>query len=113
MLPVLHHLPELAQTHVHFIFCHPFLLWAGCGALLAILAGTEDTNLIKRSDPKTHQRLQREIQEFLAPEPYPDAAVLARLDDRFIEKNLSPGGSADLLAATYFLYFLSSLTNCR
>ena len=85
---------------------------AGCGALLAILAGTEDTNLIKRSDPKTHQRLQREIQEFLAPEPYPDAAALARLDDRFIEKNLSPGGSADLLAATYFLYFLSSLTNC-
>ena len=28
MLPVLHHLPELAQTHVHLILCHPFLLWA-------------------------------------------------------------------------------------
>ena len=26
--PVLHHLPELAQTHVHLILCHPFLLWA-------------------------------------------------------------------------------------
>lgn len=86
---------------------------AGCGALLAILAGTEDTNLIKRSDPKTHKRLQQEIQELLAAAPYPEEAVLAQLDDRFIEKNLSPGGSADLLAATYFLYFLSSLTNCR
>ena len=28
------------------------------------------------------------------------------VDEEFIEKNLSPGGAADLLAATYFLYFL-------
>ena len=31
---------------------------------------------------------------------------LEQLDRQFIEKNLSPGGSADLLAATYFLHFL-------
>ena len=30
---------------------------------------------------------------------------LLRLDREFIRENLSPGGSADLLALTYFLYF--------
>ncbi len=31
--------------------------------------------------------------------------TLLRLDREFIRENLSPGGSADLLALTYFLYF--------
>ena len=84
---------------------------AGCGALLAIMAQAEDTNLIKRSDPDSHKALQEELRVLLEKDPYPDAATLAQLDDRFIEKNLSPGGSADLLAASYFLHFLSSLTN--
>ena len=26
-----------------------------------------------------------------------------KMDERFIEKNLSPGGAADLLAITYFI----------
>lgn len=84
---------------------------AGCGALLAIMAQAEDTNLIKRSDPDAHRALQQELRNLIAGDPYPDAATLAQLDDRFIEKNLSPGGSADLLAASYFLHFLSGLTN--
>ena len=47
----------------------------------------------------------------LAENPYPGRDILEQLDDRFIQKNLSPGGSADLLAASYFLYFLHALTN--
>ena len=35
--------------------------------------------------------------------PYPNLSDIRRLDDRFIRQNLSPGGSADLLAATLFL----------
>jgi triphosphoribosyl-dephospho-CoA synthetase len=44
--------------------------------------------------------------EHLANEPYPNEATLLEPDSKFIKKNLSPGGSADLLALTYFLYFL-------
>ena len=83
---------------------------AGCGALLAIMAQVDDTNLIKRSSPDAHRALQQELQSLLAQTPYPDEAVLAQLDDRFIERNLSPGGSADLLAASFFLHFLRALT---
>ena len=32
---------------------------------------------------------------------------LRALNDLFVEKNISPGGSADLLAVTYFLHFLT------
>jgi triphosphoribosyl-dephospho-CoA synthetase len=33
------------------------------------------------------------------------------LDEEFIKRNLSPGGCADLLAATYFLHKLEKKTS--
>ena len=80
---------------------------AGAAALLAILAHTDDTNLITRSDRETQQSTAKSLAEMLEKDPYPDGEKLAELDRRFVEKNLSPGGSADLLALTLFLYFLS------
>jgi triphosphoribosyl-dephospho-CoA synthetase len=79
---------------------------AGCAALLAMLTETADTNLIARSDYETQQRIAREIRVLLETEPFPDPQRLQELDRVFVEKNLSPGGTADLLALTYFLYFL-------
>ena len=79
---------------------------AGCATLLAILASTDDTNMIARSDVQTQLAVRRQITQLLQEDPYPGKETLEELDDRFIRKNLSPGGSADLLAATYFLYFL-------
>ena len=38
-------------------------------------------------------------------------AALAALDDRFMAENLSPGGSADLLALTYLLHFITTEGN--
>ena len=35
-------------------------------------------------------------------------AALRALDDRFIAANLSPGGSADLLALCYLLHFFKT-----
>ena len=78
---------------------------AGCGALLAILAHSTDTNIIARSSRKRQLALVDELNALLAQTPYPDEAVLAALDDRFIAEHLSPGGSADLLALTYLLHF--------
>lgn len=81
---------------------------AGCGALLAMLTATVDTNLIARSDRDTAKAVSREVALLLAQNRYPDEKTLASLDEVFTAKNLSPGGTADLLSATYFLHFLKS-----
>ena len=79
---------------------------AGCIALLHLLAATDDTNLIHRSDYETQQQIRRDITALLENNPFPALSIIEELDRDFIRRNLSPGGSADLLAATYFLYFL-------
>ena len=81
---------------------------AGCAALLAIMAHTADTNLIARSDRDTQKAVCAQIRGLMAENPFPEAACLRELDRQFVEKNLSPGGSADLLAATFFLHFMES-----
>lgn len=80
---------------------------AGAAALLALMSQTDDTNLIARSDRETQLCIAREITALLEKTPYPDIDTLRALDQDFIRRNLSPGGSADLLALTYFLYFRS------
>ena len=79
---------------------------AGCGALLALIAATEDTNLIRRSSLEQQKAVAKSVGDLIADDPYPGRAILEQLDDDFIRKNLSAGGCADLLAITYFLHFL-------
>ena len=80
---------------------------AGAVTLLHLLSATDDTNLIHRSHRDTQLQIKQQINDLLAKEPFPAMADIEALDRDFIQKNLSPGGSADLLAVTYFLYFLS------
>ena len=79
---------------------------AGCIALLHMLATVEDTNLIHRGGMETAQTMQQKVAAILEAEPYPARETLLELDKAFIEKNLSPGGTADLLAIVYFLHYL-------
>ena len=79
---------------------------AGCAALLALLAEATDTNLIARGGLAAQRETVQAVRALLAREPFPTAETLAALDRDFVEKNLSPGGSADLLAITYLLHFL-------
>ena len=81
---------------------------AGCAALLHILCAVEDTNLIARSDLSTAKAVTQQIAHLLEATPFPARETLETLDRQFIEKNLSIGGSADLLAATYFLHFIET-----
>lgn len=77
---------------------------SGCAALLHMLLCAGDSNLLHRSDPDTCEKVLSGLSALLAQTPYPNQAQLEELDTAFIQKNLSPGGSADLLAMVYFLY---------
>ncbi len=79
---------------------------AGAAALLHLLASADDTNVIARSDRQTQLEIQTQLADLLASDPFPSREAMEALDREFIQKNLSPGGSADLLALCYFLIFL-------
>lgn len=83
---------------------------AGGAALLAMLCHAVDTNVISRSSVTVHQQTSAILRELLEENLYPDSVTMCRLDDEFIGKNLSPGGSADLLALCYMLHFLKEDT---
>ena len=79
---------------------------AGAVALLHLLTVTEDTNIINRADIGALESVHLEIKALLQEEPYPAMEKIEALDDDFIRRNISPGGTADLLAATYILFML-------
>lgn len=86
---------------------------AGCIVLLHYMANTEDSNLITRSGYDTAAKIRAELAGFLKRASYDEQlAVIPKLDEYFVQKHISPGGSADMLALTYFLYFMGVLP-CR
>ena len=81
---------------------------AGSIAMLAILCADTDTNLIARGGRELQLEVTEQVRRLLEKTPSPEEKVIADLDRQFIEKNLSPGGSADLLGLCYLLHFLKS-----
>ncbi len=87
---------------------------AGIAVLLKILSKAEDTNVIHRGGEKTLKNIQDDIRMFFAADSagrqtLGAEAVLEKaeaLDKDFIARGISPGGSADLLGITLFLYRL-------
>lgn len=81
---------------------------AGVQVLLALMAQVVDTNLIARGGLEGQQWAMKQTKNL----PQGRAATrqeTEELDRALIERNLSPGGCADLLAITYFLEFLSRM----
>lgn len=72
-------------------------------ALLTLLARVEDANLLRRGGWEGLWFVRREAAAILAGAPENYVKQLFRLDGLCIEKNLSPGGSADLLALALLL----------
>lgn len=79
---------------------------AGCAALLELIVHTADTNMIHRGGYEGMLRARLEVKSALARDGFYSRRTLEELDAYFIENNLSPGGSADLLALTLLLFFL-------
>ena len=84
---------------------------AGCAALIAIMAENVDTNVIHRSSLATAREVSAHAAAMLNAGPFPTRAALEAFDRLLIDRNISPGGSADLLAAAYFLYFLEEVSS--
>jgi holo-ACP synthase/triphosphoribosyl-dephospho-CoA synthase len=98
---------------------------AAAVTLLHLIARVEDTNLLHRGGPegaawarKAARALVDECRDehrssadkqCLSLHTIPSLQEIAELDRQFIERNLSPGGCADLLAVTLFLESLSNL----
>lgn len=74
---------------------------AGVRTLLRLIAQVEDTNMINRGGIEGAKAAAEKTADLLRTE-YSLADVEA-LDSWFIDRNLSPGGCADLLAAVYFI----------
>ena len=79
---------------------------AGCAALLSMLAGGTDTNVIHRSSFARAKGISARAAELLAAQPFPSRETLIAFDRELTAENISPGGTADLLALTFFLYFM-------
>lgn len=79
---------------------------AGRVALVALMAVCEDTNLISRGGIAAQREVSQRARAMMEQADLPDREALEIWNRELIEKNLSPGGCADLLALTYFLYFL-------
>jgi len=77
--------------------------------LLALMAHNGDTNVVARGGIEGLAFVQREARRLRLgrwPSKAERLAQLHRLDRALVARNLSPGGSADLLAVTWFLHHL-------
>jgi len=84
---------------------------AGIAVILKLMAHTEDTNIIHRGGAEALGTIQEDLRSFFASGPADmDMETIrekaAALDREFIFRNISPGGCADLLGTTFFLYRL-------
>lgn len=99
-LPVIRKLKSLKSFHINDILVQ---------VLLHLMAVNEDTNIVARHDLKTLEYVQRYAQQvldlgdMLTPK---GMEMVFEMDKEFIGRNISPGGSADLLAVTVMLDLL-------
>ena len=75
----------------------------GVRAFISLLERVEDTNLLYRGGREGLEYVQSAAREILAQGRENYAKNLLALDKECIKRNLSPGGSADIIALTYLL----------
>ena len=78
---------------------------AGLHALMTLIANVFDSNIIRRAGLDGQAWAMEQARHAL--QSNCDETCLRDMNTLFTQKNISPGGSADLLAVTYFLYFIT------
>lgn len=76
---------------------------AGVYTLLRLIASAEDTCLMHRGGREGAEAAKAQASQLMAGQTLPKISQVEALDSWFIQRNLSPGGCADLLAAVYFV----------
>lgn len=79
---------------------------AGLNALLNLMARVPDSNILRRRGEDA-LRMVQERAGMLCRNGFTHEQ-LRRMNEDFIRENISPGGSADLLALTYFLHLIEN-----
>jgi len=80
--------------------------------LFSLMSTCEDSNIVSRHNPETLYKVQDMAKKFLdSGGMYQENVydILRGLDQEFIRDNISPGGSADLLAVTLFLGLIENI----
>ena len=81
-------------------------------ALLSIMSRTGDSNLVHRGGVEGMDFAQKEAKRLTESGPQSlDLEAVEALDREFIKRNLSPGGSADMLAFSAMLYYIKKGNN--
>lgn len=85
--------------------------------LLAVMGELTDTNVLSRSNPQQAAWLRNEAQHILqlgGVQTTEGCNALMHCNEQCIRRNISPGGAADILAATLFLFLLEQrMERCR
>lgn len=78
---------------------------------LELLGHTTDSNIIHRSDMATLKAVQQDVQNLAAQGGVQKLGVapMTAMNQAFITKNISPGGTADLIAGSVFFSFLEKI----
>jgi len=80
-------------------------------ALMNIMEKTDDTNIPGRKDMNALDYIKSEASEYNRTGGVfcdSDLAVIRQMDIDFTDRNLSPGGCADILALSIFLFFIEN-----
>jgi triphosphoribosyl-dephospho-CoA synthase CitG len=77
--------------------------------LLVIMSLNDDTNILSRGGIDDLYEVKKDAKRILELPLEQIEAELIKLNDSYISKNISPGGSADLLALTIFLAFYQQI----
>ncbi len=99
-----HSLPQLRRSLNNGLAVNEALL----ETLLRLMTCVDDTTVMSRHSPeKMRQWVKQQVEPFFAAGGLAVAEgnqLLAVMDQTFIQQNVSPGGAADLLAVTWFIY---------
>jgi len=105
---LVHSLPRLKKDRASGLSMNDALV----DALISLFPAVEDSNVLNRAGPGGLALLKsggREVLEAGGMSAPGGREAIAALDRRFIDAGISPGGCADLLADTVFLWKLEAL----